>query len=108
MRKLLTVSIATLALPLAACSQETQDSAAKTADAAAQDTAKNLDDAGKVLEQGAAEAAREVSVGAAALENKLRDGDRPVTKAAEPAAVVQPPLESPDQQQELEEEHQHD
>lgn len=83
MRIILPATLAALALPLAACSQETQDNAAKTADYAAQDAAKNLDAAGEALEDGAADAAREVSAGAADLEDNLRDGDAPAGEVEE-------------------------
>lgn len=75
MRYLVLFVVATIALPLAGCSEQTRDAASQTADSAAEDAAKNLDAAGEVLEQGAADAAREVSENAAALEDNLRDGD---------------------------------
>ena len=63
------------ALTLAACSQETQDNAALTAERAAEDAEANLDVIGEEIEDGAAAAAENVSEGAARLGENIRAGD---------------------------------
>ncbi|WFL75993.1 hypothetical protein P7228_08205 [Altererythrobacter arenosus] len=77
MRNIFAYSIAAVALPLAACSEETRDNAEVMAEHAADDTAKNLDAAGEVLEDHIADAAAGVSEGADAVEEHLRDEDDP-------------------------------
>ena len=78
----LAATMASLALGLAACSQETQDNAELTAERAANDTAKNLDAAGEVLEDHIADAAAGVSDGADKVEDHLRDDDDPADEVA--------------------------
>lgn len=70
MRYTILFAAAAVALPLAACSQETQDNIEQTAEYAADDTAKNLDAAGEVLED-------HIADGAAAVEDHMRDDDDP-------------------------------
>ncbi|GMM92207.1 hypothetical protein [Qipengyuania sp. MTN3-11] len=74
-----------LSLCLAACSQQTQEDAARTIDLAEDDAAANLEVAGEVIEEGAIEAAGEVSEGAARLQEELERGD---TEEPGPAPVT--------------------
>ena len=60
---------------LAACSQETQDDAARTADLAGDDIEANAAAVGEAIEDGAKTAAGAVSEGAANLEREIEEGD---------------------------------
>ena len=69
--------IATAAvITLSACSQETQEDAARTADLAGDDIEANAAVVGEALEDGAKKAAGAVSEGAANLERKIEEGDK--------------------------------
>ena len=70
---------------LAACSQETQDDAARTADLAGDDIEANAAVVGEVLEDGAKQAAGAVSEGAANLEREIEEGD---TETPGPAPIT--------------------
>lgn len=72
------LSIALLAgasFGIAACSQETQDDAARTADLAADDIEANAAVVGEVIQDGAKEAAGAISDGAAGLERSIEASD---------------------------------
>ena len=77
MNKLVPFALIAAALPLAACSEETQDNLEQTAELAADDAAKNLDAAGEVIEDDLANAAAGVVKGAEKAEDHLRDDDDP-------------------------------
>ena len=76
---------AVLALSLAACSEQTQQDAARTADLAEDDAQANLEVAGEAIEEGAIEAAGEISEGAANLQDRLERGD---TEEPGPAPIT--------------------
>ncbi|MBX7532595.1 hypothetical protein K3165_06650 [Qipengyuania sp. 1XM1-15A] len=61
---------------LAACSQETQEDAARTAELAGDDIEANAAVVGEVIEEGAKDAAGAVSEGAANLEQHIEEGDK--------------------------------
>lgn len=61
---------------LSACSQETQDDAARTIDLAGDDIEANAAVVGEVIEEGAKDAAGAVSEGAANLEQHIEEGDK--------------------------------
>ena len=70
------ISLAALSLcGLAACSEQTQDDAARTADLAGDDIEANAQVVGEVLEDGAKAAAGAVAEGAADLEQQIEEGD---------------------------------
>lgn len=85
MRYPIAATIAALALPLAACSQETVDAASETADSAAADTADNLNKAGEAIQDGAEATAREVGELADDAERELSDDDGAEDAEATPA-----------------------
>ena len=68
---------ATLAalIGLAACSQETQEDAARTADLAGDDIEANAAVVGEVIEDGAKDAAGAVAQGAENLQRNIEEGD---------------------------------
>lgn len=70
---------------LSACSQDTQEDAARTAELAGDDIEANAAVVGEVLEEGAKEAAGAVSEGAAKLERHIEEGDR---KSPGPAPIL--------------------
>ena len=77
MRRLLTFTLATTALAgLAACSQETQEDAARTADRAGEDIEANAEVVGEAIQDGAKKAAGAVSEGAADLEQSIEASDQ--------------------------------
>lgn len=76
---------AALAVATAACSEQTQADAARTADLAEDDAAANLEVAGEVIEEGAKDAAGAVSRGAADLQRELEEGD---TEEPGPAPIT--------------------
>ena len=85
MNRLFTTTLAAATLVgLAACSQETQDDAARTADLAGDDIEANAQVVGEVLEDGAKQAAGAVSEGAANLEREIEEGD---TETPGPAPI---------------------
>ena len=77
--------LAALALGLAACSEQTQADAARTADLAEDDASANLEVVGEAIEEGAKDAAGAVSRGAANLERELEEGD---TEEPGPAPIT--------------------
>jgi hypothetical protein len=91
MRKsVLLCTLAAVALPLAACSEKTQDAAATTADSAASDTAANADkaadavaDAAKDVGEAASDAASDAAKGTAKALHKA--GDKVDAEASEAA-----------------------
>ncbi|MBX7458389.1 hypothetical protein K3152_09040 [Qipengyuania sp. 1NDH17] len=74
MKRLLIATAA--AATLAACSQETQDDAARTAELAGDDIEANAAVVGEAIEDGAKKAAGAVSEGAANLEREIEEGDK--------------------------------
>ncbi|MBH5321074.1 hypothetical protein [Aurantiacibacter sediminis] len=60
---------------LAACSEQTENDAARTADMAAEDAAANAEVAGEAIEEGAIDASEAVAEGASNLADELREGD---------------------------------
>ncbi|WP_271079425.1 hypothetical protein [Aurantiacibacter sp. MUD61] len=70
---LLTASVASFGL--AACSEQTEADAERTAEMAAEDTAANAEVAGEVIEEGAIDASEAVAEGASDLAENLREGD---------------------------------
>ena len=76
MKRIVATAIALTTLSLAACSQETQEDAARTADLAGDDIEANAAVVGEALEDGAKEAAGAVSEGAANLERNIEEGDK--------------------------------
>ena len=76
MNRTLLPFLTVLALTAAACSQETQENAARTADLAGDDIEANAAVAGEVLEDGAKQAAGAVAEGAADLEQRIEEGDK--------------------------------
>ena len=70
-----TAAAATLA-GLAACSEQTQEDASRTADLAGDDIEANAAVVGEALEDGAKKAAGAVSEGAANLEQRIEEGDK--------------------------------
>ncbi len=86
MKRLLTATLSAAALAgLAACSEGTQDDAARTADLAADDIEANADVVGEAIEDGAKQAAGAVSDGAAELEREIEEGD---TESPGPAPIT--------------------
>lgn len=76
MRKIATgIIVAATALGLAACSEQTQEKAALTAERAAADTEENAEVVGNELREGAIVAADEISEGAADLRETLEADD---------------------------------
>ena len=75
MTRLLFTAIAVAALPLAACSEDTQADAERTADLAGDDIEANAAVVGEALEDGAKKAAGAVAEGAADLEQRIEEGD---------------------------------
>ena len=76
MKRLLTATLAAATLAgLSACSEQTQDDAARTADLAGEDIEANAAVVGEALEDGAKKAAGAVSEGAARLEREIEEGD---------------------------------
>lgn len=78
-------------ITLAACSQQTQDDASRTAELAGDDIEANADVAGEMLEEGAQDAAGAVSRGAADLEAHIEEND---TESPGPAPVLGDELNS--------------
>ena len=86
MNRLAIVSLAAIALAgVSACSEQTQQDAARTADLAEDDAQANLQVAGEAIEEGAIEASDAVSEGAANLRDNLEAGD---TEEAGPAPIT--------------------
>ena len=86
MKRQILITFAALSLPaLAACSQETQDDASRTADLAGDDIEANAAVVGEVLEEGAKDAAGAVADGAAKLEQEIEEGD---TETPGPAPIL--------------------
>lgn len=75
MKRTVTFTIA-IAAALGACSQDTQDDAARTAELAGDDIEANAAVVGEVLEEGAKDAAGAVAEGAADLEQHIEEGDK--------------------------------
>ena len=75
-RLLIATTAAATLLGLAACSEQTQDDAARTADLAGDDIEANAAVVGEALEDGAKKAAGAVSEGAANLEREIEEGDK--------------------------------
>ncbi|WP_063359812.1 hypothetical protein [Aurantiacibacter luteus] len=65
----------TASFALAACSEDTQDSAELAAEGAARDAAANADVAGEMIQDGAVVAADKISEGAANLRDDIRASD---------------------------------
>lgn len=82
MKRLLIATAA--AATLAACSEQTQDDAARTADLAGDDLEANAEVVGEALEDGAKNAAGAVAEGAANLEREIEEGD---TETPGPAPI---------------------
>ena len=78
-------AFAIAALPLSACSEETQADAERTADLAGDDIEANANAVGEILEDGAKEAAGAVAEGAANLEQEIEEGD---TETPGPAPIT--------------------
>lgn len=86
MNRLIATTFAAITLTgLAACSEETQEDASRTADLAGDDIEANAAVAGEVLEEGAKEAAGAVAEGASNLESHIEEGD---TESPGPAPVL--------------------
>ncbi|MBA4764938.1 MAG: entericidin EcnAB [Erythrobacter sp.] len=86
MKRMIATSLAAATLlGLAACSDQTQEDAARTADLAGDDIEANAEVAGEVLEQGAKEAAGAVAEGASNLERHIEEND---TETPGPAPVL--------------------
>ena len=85
MNRTITTAIALATLSLVACSEKTQDDAARTADLAGDDIEANAAVVGEVLEDGAKTAAGAVSEGAANLERNIEEGD---TETPGPAPIT--------------------
>ena len=77
--------IAALALGAAACSEQTQADAERTADLAGDDVEANLEVAGEAIQDGAIEAADGISKGAANLRDEMKASD---TEEAGPAPLT--------------------
>ncbi|MBX7539696.1 hypothetical protein [Qipengyuania sphaerica] len=75
MKRTITTAIALATLPLAACSEQTQDDAARTADLAGDDIEANAQVVGEVLEDGTKKAAGAVAEGAADLQQHIEEND---------------------------------
>ena len=75
MTRSLLAAVAIAALPLAACSEDTQADAERTAELAGDDIEANAAVVGEVLEDGAKKAAGAVAEGAADLEQQIEEGD---------------------------------
>ena len=77
MKRQIIALAATAALAgLAACSEQTQEDAARTADLAGDDIEANAAVAGEMIEEGAKDAAGAVAEGAANLEQHIEENDR--------------------------------
>lgn len=86
MKPLFTAAIATASLVLlSACSEQTQQDAAQTAELAADDIEANAAVVGEVIEEGAKDAAGAVAEGAANLERQIEEGD---TESPGPAPII--------------------
>ena len=85
MTRPLLAAIALVAFPLAACSEQTQSDAERTADLAGDDIEANAAVVGEVLEDGAKKAAGAVAEGAANLEQNIEEGD---TETPGPAPIT--------------------
>ena len=86
MNRLAIASLAAVALTgVTACSEQTQQDAARTADLAEDDAQANLEVAGEAIEEGAIEASDAVSEGAGNLRDNLEAGD---TKEPGPAPIT--------------------
>lgn len=92
MKRLIAATLAAATMgSLAACSEQTQQDAAETADLAGDDIEANAAVVGEVLEDGAKEAAGAVSEGAADLQRELEEGD---TETPGPAPITGSDLNS--------------
>ena len=77
MKRILTAAIALAAVSgVAACSEQTQQDAAETADLAGDDIEANAAVVGEAIEDGAKTAAGAVAEGAANLEQRIEAGDK--------------------------------
>ena len=85
MTRPLIAALALAALPLAACSEDTQADAERTAELAGDDIEANAAVVGEVLEDGAKKAAGAVAEGAANLEQEIEEGD---TETPGPAPIT--------------------
>ena len=86
MNRFATASLAAIALAgVTACSEQTQQDAARTADLAEDDAQANLQVAGEAIEEGAIKASDAVSKGAANLRDDLEAGD---TEEPGPAPIT--------------------
>lgn len=86
MNRILAAASAAVALAgLSACSDQTQEDAARTADLAGDDIEANANAVGEMIEDGAKEAAGAVSEGAANLERNIEEGD---TETPGPAPIT--------------------
>ena len=86
MNRIAIASLAAVALTgVTACSEQTQQDAARTADLAEDDAQANLEVAGEAIEEGAIEASDAVSEGAANLRDNLEAGD---TEKPGPAPIT--------------------
>lgn len=85
MNRPLLASLAFATFTLAACSEQTQEDAARTADLAGDDIEANANVVGEALEDGAKNAAGAVSEGAANLERNIEEGD---TETPGPAPIT--------------------
>lgn len=76
MKRLIATTFAVVTLAgLAACSEQTQQDASRTADLAGDDIEANAQVAGEVIEEGAKEAAGAVAEGASNLESHIEEND---------------------------------
>ena len=86
MNRILAAASAAVALAgLSACSDQTQEDAARTADLAGDDIEANANAVGEMIEDGTKEAAGAVSEGAANLERNIEEGD---TETPGPAPIT--------------------
>ena len=86
MNRIAIASLSAFALAcVSACSDQTQQDAARTVDLAEDDAQANLEVAGEAIEEGAIDAADAVSEGAANLRDDLEAGD---TQEPGPAPVT--------------------
>lgn len=85
MKRIALLGAVGLVAALGACSQETGQNASELAERAANDAQANAEVVGEVIEDGAIEAAGDISDGAANIQNQLEAGD---TREPGPAPIT--------------------